>query len=351
MAQTLKFIQFGMGPIGEKIVRYLLERENVELDAAIDIDPTKEGQDVGELMKLGKPLGVQVSADAEQVLANSNADVVVLSTLSSFTRLEEQIRLCIKYKKNIISSCEELAYPWDEDYQLAKSIDEAAKEAGVTILSTGVNPGFAMDALPIFLTSVCQRVDSIRVERHQDAAIRRLPFQQKIGAGLSLDEFKKKVDAKIIRHVGFTESVQMIAKAMGWKLDRVVDIVEPAVAERNLESQFLQVNKGDAAGVMQTATGYMDDKPVISIELQAYLGHPAPKDSVRIEGEPPIYSEVKGGFNGDIATCAMVANSVPVVRRAEPGLKTMMDVGLTSWFNGHQQAVEAVPAPLKAVQT
>lgn len=338
MTETLKFIQFGMGPIGEKIARYLLERENVELDAAIDIDPAKIGQDVGELMKLGKPLGVNVAGDAETVLANSDADVVVLSTLSSFVKLEEQIRLCIKYQKNIVSSCEEMAYPWDEKYDLAKSIDEAAKDAGVTILSNGVNPGFAMDALPVFLTSVCQRVDSIHIARHQNAALRRLPFQQKIGAGLPVTEFREKVDAKIIRHVGFTESIQMIAKAMGWKLDRVEDIVEPAIAESNVESQFLQVAKGDAAGVLQTATGYMDGKPVINIELQAYLGHPEPKDSVQIKGEPPIYSEVKGGFHGDIATCAMVANSVPAVRRAEPGLKTMIDIGLTSWFKGHGKA-------------
>ena len=335
MTETLKFIQFGMGPIGEKIVRYLLERDNVQLEALVDIDPAKVGQDVGVLMELDKSLGVIVSDNAEQVLANSDADVVVLSTLSSFKQLEDQIRLCIKYKKNIISSCEEMAYPWDEEPELSRSIDKAAKDAGVTILSNGVNPGFAMDALPIFLTSACQRVDSIRVERHQDAAIRRLPFQKKIGAGLSLIEFKEKVDAKHIRHVGFTESVQMIAKAMGWKLDRVEDIVKPAIADRDLESQFLKVTEGDAAGIIQTATGYMDGKPVITVELQAYLGHPAPKDSVRIEGEPPIYSEVKGGFNGDIATCAIVANSVPVVRRAEPGLKTMIDVGLTSWFTGH----------------
>ena len=337
MAQTLKFIQFGMGPIGEKIACYLLERENVELEAAVDIDPTKIGRDVGELMKIGKTLGLKVSGDAEQVLANSEADVVVLSTLSSFAKLEEQIRLCIKYKKNVISSCEELAYPWDVNCQRAKSIDDAAKAAGVTILSNGVNPGFAMDALPIFLTSVCQQVDSIRVERHQNAALRRLPFQQKIGAGLSLEEFKAQVAANKIRHVGFTESVQMIAKAMGWRLDRVEDIVEPAIAERDLESQYLKVAKGDVAGVKQTATGYMDGKAVITVELQAYLGHRSPKDSVHIKGDTPIYSEVKGGFNGDSATCAMVANSVPVVRRAEPGLKTMLDVGITSWFQGHQE--------------
>ncbi|PLX88583.1 MAG: dihydrodipicolinate reductase [Desulfuromonas sp.] len=335
MKEPLKFIQFGMGPIGVKIADYLLERDNVQLDAAIDIDPAKAGVDAGTLMGREKPLGVSISANAEETLASSDADVVVLSTLSSFAKLEEQIRLCIKHRKNVISSCEEMAYPWDENSDLAQSIDDAAKSAGVTILSNGVNPGFAMDALPVFLTSVSRRVDSIHIARHQNAALRRLPFQQKIGAGLPLDDFREKVKAKSIRHVGFTESIQMIAKAMGWKLDRVEDIVEPAIAESDLESQFIKVVKGDAAGVLQTATGYMNGKPVINIELQAYLGHPEPKDSVQIEGEPQIYSEVKGGFHGDIATCAMVANSVPAVRRAEPGLKTMIDIGLTSWFKGH----------------
>ncbi|MFH0785861.1 MAG: dihydrodipicolinate reductase [Pseudomonadota bacterium] len=342
MEKTLKFIQFGIGPIGEKIVRYLLERENVAIAGAIDTDPKKIGKDVGDFLKLGKSLGITISGNAEQVLANSDADVVVLSTLSSFAKLEEQINVCIRYKKNIISSCEEMAFPWDKDYDRAKRIDEAAKEAGVTVLSNGVNPGFAMDALPIFLTGVCQRVDSIRVERHQDAAIRRLPFQKKIGAGLSLKDFENKVAEKIIRHVGFTESVQMIAGAMGWKLDHVEDVVKPAIAERDLESQFLKVSQGDAAGVLQTATGYMQGKPVITLELQAYLGHPSPKDSIQIEGEPSMYSEVTGGFNGDIATCAMVANSVPVVRRANPGLKTMLDVGLVSWFKGHVYDFEAL---------
>lgn len=335
MTEKLKFIQFGMGPIGAKSARYLIDRENVELEAAIDIDPAKVGRDAGEFLQTETPLGIKVSANAEQTLANSEADVVVLSTLSSFAQLEEQIQLCIKHKKNVVSSCEEMAFPWEEDYPRAKRIDDAAKEAGVSILSNGVNPGFAMDALPIFLTSVCQKVESIKVERHQDAAVRRLPFQQKIGAGLSLQEFKEKAEKKIIRHVGFTESIQMIAKALGWKLDRIEDIVEPAIAKTDLESPFLKVAKGEAAGVLQTATGYMNNKPVITIELQAYLGHKAPKDSVMIEGDIPIYSEVKGGFNGDTATCAMVANSVPVVRRSEPGLKTMLDTGLTSWFKGY----------------
>lgn len=337
MTEKLKFIQFGLGPIGIRTARFLMERENLELVGAIDIDPKKVGRDAGEILLSDNPLGVKVCADAEQVLGSCDAELVVLSTLSSFADLEEQLMLCIRHRKNVISSCEEMAFPWVEDPERSERINTAAQKAGVTLLATGVNPGFAMDALPIFLSSVCRQVSAVRVERHQDAALRRLPFQQKIGAGLSLQEFQRKVDDKVIRHVGFTQSIQMIASALGWKLDRVVDIVCPAIADKDLESPYLKVNQGAVAGVLQTATGYQGENPVITIELQAFLGHPDPKDAILIEGENPIYSEVRGGFNGDIATCAIIANSAQAVLSAEAGLKTMLDIGLTSWFQGYHK--------------
>jgi len=335
MEKTLKYVQFGLGPIGEKIVSYAVGRENLDLAGAIDIDKKKVNRDVGELIGI-EHLGVSVSDDADHVLGNSSAKVVVLSTVSTFAELEDQLLLCIKHGKNVVTSSEELAFPWAQHPDLAEKIDREAKRNNVTILATGVNPGFVMDSLPIFLTSVCQKVDSIRVERHQDASIRRLPFQKKIGAGLSLKEFEEKASAKIIRHVGFTESIQMIAHCMGWQLDRSEDIVEPAIADRNVESSFIKVKKGEVAGVCQTGRGFINGKAVITLELQAYLGHPAPKDAVLIEGEPPLYSEVKGGVNGDIATCAIVVNAMPKVLQSEPGLKTMPEIGLISWFGSYR---------------
>ncbi len=333
---ALKFVQYGLGPIGGQIARYLLERDNVELEAAIDIDPGKVGRDAGRLIGLHDSLGVMVSDRADAILAAAQADVVVLSTLSSFAALEEQIMQCLRYGKNVISSCEEMAFPWDDDPLRAARLDAAAKAAGVTVLASGVNPGFAMDALPVFLTSVCQKVDEVFIGRHQDASLRRLPFQKKIGAGLSVEEFTARVASREIRHVGFRESVRMIARALGWSLERIEESVLPAIAEREVKSPYLTVPGGAACGVVQKACGFMDDRPVITLELQAHLGHPAPRDFIRIKGEPSLYSEVAGGFHGDIATCAMIANSVPVVRRAEPGLKTMLDVGLTSWFSGYR---------------
>ena len=331
MSRKLKCIQYGLGPIGQRIVKYVVARENVELEGAIDVDKNKVGRDVGELIGID-PLGIIVSDNAEDVLKNCEAEVVILSTVSSLANLEGQIFQCIKHGKNVVTSSEEIVFPWIENTDLAKRIDLEAKKAGVTIIGAGVNPGFTMDALPIFLTSVCKEVDSIRIERHQDASIRRLPFQQKIGAGLQREDFEKKVEQKIIRHVGFTESIQMIANCMGWRLERTEDIVEPVIAQNNVESPFIKVAKGEVSGVCQTGRGFMNGKPVITLELQAYLGHPAPKEAVLIEGDPPINMEVKGGINGDVATCAMMVNCLPKTLQSQPGLKTMPEIGLVSWY-------------------
>ena len=149
---------------------------------------------------------------------------------------------------------------------------EAAKKAKVAVLGTGVNPGFTMDALPIALSAVCEQVDSVRVERVQDARIRRLPFQQKIGAGLTREQFAAKVKDGSVRHVGFGESIQMIADALGWKLERITDTVQPKMAEESVAGELLAVDAGYVAGVIQDGIGYVAGKPRITLHLEAYLG-------------------------------------------------------------------------------
>jgi 4-hydroxy-tetrahydrodipicolinate reductase len=181
---------------------------------------------------------------------------------------------------------------------------------------------------------VCERVDRIEVQRIQDARIRRLPFQQKIGAGLTRDAFQERVDAGTVRHVGFTESIQMIADAMGWRLDRIVDDVTPKVADAPVTSDFLSVAAGEVCGVIQTGAGYVGAEAKVSLRLEAYLGAPQPYDSVLIEGSPRIYSKIDGGVHGDIATASMTVNSIPAVINAAPGFRTMRDLRLPSFFAG-----------------
>ncbi len=328
----LKFIQLGFGPIGQQIVKYALERNSLQLDAVVDIDETKIGKDAGKVAQIGK-IGVTIEGNLEEVLKKSDADIVVISTLSGFKKIENQISLCVKYSKNVVSTCEELLYPWINDKSVADGLDKLAKEKGVSILGTGVNPGLLMDLLPSVLTAACKRVDRIIVKRYQDASKRRLPFQKKIGAGLDLETFKKLRDQKVIRHVGFAESINLIASGLGIKLDKTTETVEPVVADSEVSSDFITVQKGYAKGVHQTAKGFVGEKEVITLELKAFLGNEQTEDTVEIYGEPNIKSTIKGGVNGDIATAAVIINAMPQVVSASAGLKTMLDISPVHYYS------------------
>jgi 4-hydroxy-tetrahydrodipicolinate reductase len=200
------------------------------------------------------------------------------------------------------------------------------------VLGTGVNPGFVMDALPITLTAVCERVDAIKVDRVQDARIRRFPFQKKIGAGLLTSEFEARAADGSVRHVGLAESIAMIADALGWKLDRVTEEITPKVAERDVSSAFMNVTAGAVAGLVQDGIGYRRGKPIITLHMEAYLGAPHSYDAIEISGSPPIKMRIEGGVHGDIATAAIVANSIPRILASPPGLRTMRDLALPSFY-------------------
>jgi hypothetical protein len=204
----------------------------------------------------------------------------------------------------------------------------------VAILGTGVNPGFVMDALPITLTGVCERVDAIHVDRIQDARIRRLPFQQKIGSGLTPAEFQTRVENGTVRHVGLTESIAMIADAIGFKLDRITDDIKPKIAAKPISSEFLAVKKGQVCGLIQDGVGYRKDEPVITLHMEAYLGAPESYDQVRIEGSPALTMRIPDGVHGDVATASITVNSIPKVLAAPAGLQTMRSLPLPSFFGG-----------------
>ena len=249
------------------------------------------GRDLGDVVGLSKRLGAKVSADAAKALKAAKPDVVVLCTSSSIKTVLPQIETILKAKVPIVSTTEELSYPGYTHIRQARLIHAMAKKAKVAVLGTGVNPGFAMDALPIALTAVCERVDRVVVQRVQDARIRRLPFQQKIGAGLTTEQFQKKVDDGSVRHVGLTESIAMIADAMGWTLDRITDEIQPKLATVTISSEYLAVDPGYVAGIIQDGIGYRKNEPVIKLHMEAYLGSPETFDSVDIEGSPEPVDE------------------------------------------------------------
>jgi len=325
---------YGLGPIGAAVARQVASRKGFQIVGAVDIDHAKVGLDLGDVIGLDKRLRVRVTNDAVGAIKSGKPDVAVLCTSSSLKKVMPQIETVLKKKVAIVSTTEELSYPVGKNRALAKKIDALAKKSKVAVVGTGVNPGFAMDALAITLTGICERVDSIRVDRIQDARSRRLPFQQKIGSGLNTEQFAQKVKEGSVRHVGLAESVTMIADSMGWKLDKVTDEIHPKIADKAVESELIAVDPGYVCGIVQDGIGYAKGKPVITLHMEAYLGAPESYDAVTIEGNPRVTQKIMGGLHGDIATASITVNSIPKILRVSPGLRTMADMPIPSWFGG-----------------
>jgi 4-hydroxy-tetrahydrodipicolinate reductase len=286
--ESVKVVSYGIGVIGRRLATHLLTKKGVEIVGAIDINPAIVGKDLGEVLG-GEKLGVIISNDTDKVLSSSKPDIVCHTTMSYLRQTFDQFEQILKHGVNIVSTCEELAYPYatEEGGKYAEKLDKVAKDSGSTLLGTGINPGFLMDTLPIFLTGVCTRVDDIYITRQMDAATRRVPFQKKIGAGLSVKEFNEKIAThEITGHVGLEQSIQMIADAVGWELDRIkVDQVQPVVLDHNAASDAINVPKGHNAGSMQMAYGLKGSKALITMDFKAYIGAAEEFDSITIRGD------------------------------------------------------------------
>jgi 4-hydroxy-tetrahydrodipicolinate reductase len=330
--EKVKVLAYGVGVVGGLIAKFLLEKEGVEIVAAIDVAKDKVGKDLGEVLGLKKKVGVKISDDIDSVLSKLKADVAIHATSSYLKDTYSQLASIIEHGVNVISTCEELSYPYVSEPKLAKKLEALAKKHDVTVLGTGINPGFLMDTLVITLTAPCQKIEKIEATRVMNAATRRLPFQKKIGAGLSVKEFTQKIEKKhITGHVGLEQSIAMVADALAWKLDEiVVEPVEPVISKRPVQSRDIKVSTGRVAGLKQKAKGIVKGKEVIALDFRAYIGAEEEYDAVTIEGVPEIREKISPCVHGDMATVAMIVNSIPKVINAPAGLLTMKDLPVPS---------------------
>lgn len=321
----IRVIQYGLGPIGSAVARYAAAHAGVKLVGGVDVDPAKVGRDVGEVIGLGRSLGADVTARLADALAQTPADVVLHATSSYFDLFKPQIVEIMEAGLDVVSTAEELAFPWLAHPQEAAEIDAVARRVGKTVLGTGVNPGFLMDALPLTLTAICQQVDRVRVTRVIDASTRRGPFQAKIGAGMTVEDFETRIDAGRMGHVGLPESMGMIFDTLGRKLVRYESGVEPLVADRRIRTDHVEVQPGQVQGLRQVARGYTDEGEFVTLAFVAALEAEGEGDTIEIVGRPNLEVRLKG-TNGDIATAAIAVNAVRRVREAVPGLVTMRDL-------------------------
>jgi len=325
--RKVKVVLYGLGPIGIATGRVAASVEDFEIVGAVDIDPAKVGKDLGRMLRAGVS-GVRVTDDAKALLKRTKPDVVLHCTASHIPQIEEQLREIILAGAHVVSSSEELSWPSLQGGAAVKRLDALAKKKGVTVFGTGVNPGFVMDVLPLNLTSVCIRVDHVRVTRIVDAATRREPLQRKVGAGMTRAAFEKEVAEGRMGHVGLPESVAMLAAGCGFEIDKIEEEILPVMARAAISTQYFSIKRGRVCGIRQTARGLKGRKELIYARLEMYIGAKKPGDSVEIKGVPDMRLEIPGGTAGDLATPAAVVNAVHRVMRGPAGVVTALDLSL-----------------------
>lgn len=312
VVSPVRFIQYGMGSIGIGIAELALARGH-HIAGAFDIDPEKVGWPVSTIIPAA-PADIRVASPLEsRVMAR--ADVALHSTQSRLAQVRPQLEALIDAGMPVISTCEELAYPWHHHPDDAAALDARARTRSVAVVGLGVNPGFVMDVLPVILMSPCRVITGITVERVVDVGRRRRPLQQKVGVGLTADAFREGVAAGRLAHVGLPESVAMIADAMGWMLGAIDETIDPVIG-------------GDrrVVGLHQICRGMRDGTAAITLDLTMSVGARDQRDTVAVDGDPPLRIELPGGVQGDQATCAIVVNAIPQILSAPPGLRVATEL-------------------------
>jgi 4-hydroxy-tetrahydrodipicolinate reductase len=312
----------GLGAIGREVVKAVVARRGLRLVSAAD--PAFVGRDVGELAGID-PAGVAVTASADEALAE-DVDVALVLTTSGVAEMVPLVEAAAVHAVDVVSTCEDLAYADLTTPDLARRIDTRARAAGITVLGTGVNPGFVMDRLPLTLAAACVRVESVRVERVVDAAKRRGPLRAKVGADLTVEEFQAGVTARRLGHRGLPESCALIGLGLGMPLDDIRSTIEPVVADA--AHPRAGVEPGRVAGLRQSAVGFHAGREVARLDLEMSVAAPDPHDRVVIEGDPPLDVLVRNGTHGDRGTIGTVLSAIPAVIAASPGLKTVLDITL-----------------------
>jgi hypothetical protein len=331
MSRRIRVLHIGLGPIGQRIARLVAMHPCLYPVGGLDISADLVGHALGEIIGLSIALDAPIVADWEQALA-WQPDIALHATGSRLTAILPQLLKVIEeFRIPVISTCEELSYPWFHHPDEARRLDEAARRAGVVVLGTGINPGFIMDALPLALSGVCSEVTRVYCRRVVDLSQRRRQLQQKVGVGLSVERFQEEAQRGTLGHVGLPESVAMLAAGLGWPLSQIEQTLEPVIAQGSHTSALGIVLNGGVIGLHQVARGLVNSEEKIRLELTMTLDAKESGDFIELWG-PEHVSSVVRGVHGDAATAAIVVNMILHVLAASPGLQTMLDLPMPhSW--------------------
>ncbi|MHA2225919.1 MAG: NAD(P)H-dependent amine dehydrogenase family protein [Candidatus Hodarchaeales archaeon] len=328
MQKNFNVVQIGFGAIGRLTTKLLMERENINLVGVVDTDPELQQKPLKDFFDFSKGSEIKIHSNMEKILAQNQIDVVIIITSSSLEKIAPIIFQAAKAGCNVISICEELSFPFNYFPKISSEIDSVAKKHNVSVVGTGINPGYLMDLLPIVLTAPCQTIQKISIRRMMNSAHRRIPFQKKIGTGLYVEEFRQKISKKeITGHVGLTQSIQMVMAALGRKYDEITEFPpEAVIAEKEIQTPFCSISKGQVCGLRSKAVAITNGVEMIELDFIAYAGEHDEFDQIVIEGTPRIQQKIEGGIHGDLGTVALIVNLIPKIFTAKAGLLTMKDL-------------------------
>jgi len=326
MSTRLRVLAVGLGPIGRAAAELALGKASIELVGAVDLDPAKQGRDLGELLGRQEPVGIAVAGELGAAVERLRPQAALLCTSSFLQDVRADVELLARAGVHVVSPCEELLMPDYQHPEIAAELDRAALEGGAAVVGTGVNPGFVLDLLPIVLSGACRSVRRTRGRGIVDASTRREPLQRKVGAGLTVEEFGERLRGGRMGHQGMRESVALLDRALGLALDSISQSVEPVLAERRAVTDYLVVEPGQVAGVKNVGLGRREGETIVELDLRMYVGARTPRDEVEIDGEPPLRLAIEGGVPGDVATAAILVNALPRVAEARAGLRTILDL-------------------------
>ena len=321
----IRVVCFGLGPIGLSIARLVTKRnQQLEIVGAIDSDARLFGRDLGSILGQYR-MGLKIAKDTSDV--SQRADVVLHATTSFLTDTKDQLLEFCRKKLDVVSTCEELAYPWFKQKAIAEELDDAAKKNGITILGTGVNPGFVLDAMAITLSGACQSVREVKATRILDATMRRIPFQRKVGIGLTPLQFKQNVLTGRFGHVGLPESIALTCKAMGLEVSSIDQKISPKIARSRVKTKhFGVVPKGKVIGLVQKGKAFAKGRRVATYHIETFAGAKNAFDEIELVGVPRISMRIPGGTPGDVTTAAVIVNSISRVVESQPGLMSVKDL-------------------------
>ncbi|MCD6313291.1 MAG: NAD(P)-binding domain-containing protein [Thaumarchaeota archaeon] len=313
---------YGFGEIGRILALTALRRGH-EIVGAVDIDPRLLGRDVGEILGVER-IGVKVTKDVEEGLRE--CEVILHATGSYLPAVYGQLAEGIRLGKSVVSTCETLAYPYYRYPVLARRLDDLAKSRGSTLIGSGINPGFLLDALAVVLSAPFPILKRIKAKRSLDASKRRRSFIKKIGLGLNPSELLQGLESgRYTGHVGYAESVCIIADAASLNLTRIEEKQEPIIAEDEIKLGELAIGRGMVRGLRGFAAGYVNGVERIRVEFEASALAPEYEEIV-IEGEDHSITWRSSGTPGDLGTASVILSIAEKLDQMPYGLLTMADL-------------------------